>query len=65
MPLPRHRVGTYQEKSSHATRRGTFSRSQLAESLWTDPGLKGGISVRNLISTFQQQQTKKAQAGNE
>ena len=34
--------------------------SQLAEPLWTDPGLKSGISVRELISTFK----KKAQAGN-
>ena len=25
--------------------------SQLAEPLWTDPGLKSGISVRKLIST--------------
>ena len=24
--------------------------SQLAEPLWTDPGLKSGISVRDLIS---------------
>ena len=33
---------------------------QLAEPLWTDPGLKSGISFRDLIYTF-----KKAQAGNE
>ena len=26
--------------------------SQLAEPLWTDPGLRNGISVCNLISTF-------------
>ena len=26
--------------------------SQLAEPLWTDPGLKSGISVRKLISTL-------------
>ena len=25
--------------------------SQLAEPLWTDPGLEGGISFRELIST--------------
>ena len=24
----------------------------MAEPLWTDPGLKSGISVRKLISTF-------------
>ena len=34
--------------------------SQLAEPLWTDPGLESGISVRQLISTLK----KKAQAGN-
>ena len=35
--------------------------SMLAEPLWTDPGLKRGISVRELISTLK----KKALAGNE
>ena len=25
--------------------------SQLAEPLWTDPGLRSGISVRDLVST--------------
>ena len=36
---------------------------QLAELLWTDPGIKSGISVRELISTSKNK-TKKAQAGN-
>ena len=35
---------------------------QLAELLWTDPGLKSGISVCELISTLT---TTKTQAGNE
>ena len=35
--------------------------SQPDEPLWTDPGLKSGISLSELISTFK----KKAQAGNE
>ena len=53
MPLSRHSEGTYQETNSHATRKGTLSQSsQLAEPLWTDPGLKSGISVRELISTL-------------
>ena len=40
--------------------------SQLAEPLWTDPGLKSGISVRELISTQKKKKRKKeAQAGNE
>ena len=34
--------------------------SQLAEPLWTDPGLKSGISVRELIST---QKKKKSASG--
>ena len=36
--------------------------SQLAEPLWTDPGLKSGISVRELIK---KKKEKKAQVGNE
>ena len=38
--------------------------SQLAESLWTDPSLKSGISVHELISTLKKKE-KKTQAGNE
>ena len=44
--------------SSGNTRSQSF---QLAEPLWTDPSLKSGINLRELISTLQ----KKAQAGNE
>ena len=36
--------------------------SQLAKPLWTDPSLKSGISLRELISTLK---IKKAQAGDE
>ena len=32
--------------------------SQFSEPLWTDPGLKGGISVRELISTFKKKRKK-------
>ena len=40
--------------------------SQLAEPLWTDPGLKSGISVHELISTLNnQKQTNKKKAGRE
>ena len=52
MPLSRHSVGTYhyQELSSPATHNSsgnTWSQSsQLAEPLWTDPGLKSGIRVQ-------------------
>ena len=53
MPLSRHSVGTYQETNSHATRQGTLGQSsQLAEPLWTDHGLKSGISEYELISTL-------------
>ena len=65
IPLSRQRVGTYAETSSHATCQGTFrpQSSQLAEPLWTDPGIKSGISVRELISISKKK--KKALAGNE
>ena len=65
MPLSRHSVGTYPGTSSYATCQGTFGHSRLtfAETLWTDPSIKSGISVRELISI--KDQKKKAQAGNE
>ena len=66
MPLSRHSVGTYQETSSHATR---SQSSHLAEPLWTDPGLKSWIIVRELISTKKNKKQKnkktKPQKGNE
>ena len=53
MPQSRHNVGTYLETSSHTTCQGTFGRSsQLTEPLWTDSGIKCGISVCKLISTW-------------
>ena len=52
MPLSRQSVGIYQETSSHSTRQGTLGHNRLAEPLWTDPGLKSGISLRELISTL-------------
>ena len=33
--------------------------SQLAEPLWTDPGIKSGISLRELISTSKEKEEKK------
>ena len=61
MPLSRHSVGTYHEMSSHTTRQGTLSQSsQLAEPLWTDPGIKSGINVRKKISTVFQKWQKHA-----
>ena len=60
MPLSRHSVGTYQKRSSHSSGNTQWQSSQVAEPLWTDPGLKSGISVRELISTLK----KNMQAGN-
>ena len=39
--------------------------SQLAGPLWTDPGLKSGIIVRELISTKKKKKLKNTQAGND
>ena len=64
MPLSRHSVGTYSEMSSHATCQGRFGHtqsSQFAEPLWTDPGIKSGISGRELIIYFKK--TKKRRWG--
>ena len=49
MLLSRHSVGTYQEMSSHATHQGTlgFKSSQLAEPLWTDPGIREELHFEN------------------
>ena len=64
LPLSRHSVGTYLETSLHANWSGNArpQSSQLAEPLWTDPGLKSGISVRELVSTSKE---RKKSAGGE
>ena len=48
MPSPGHSVGTDPETSSQAILSGNIrpQSSQLAEPLWTDPGINSGISVR-------------------
>ena len=62
--LSRHSVGTYLEISSHASCQGTFGQSyQFAELLWTDAGIKNGISVCNLISTQKKKKRKKNAGG--
>ena len=62
--LSRHSVGTFLKTSSHTTCQGTFRQSsQLAEPLWTDPGIKSGNSVCELISTSKKK--KKAHAANQ
>ena len=50
VPLSKLNVGTYQEMSTHATYEAILGQlSQLAELLWTDPGLNSEISVCELI----------------
>ena len=48
MPSPGHSVGTDPETSLQAILSGNIRprSSQLAEPLWTDPGINSGISVR-------------------
>ena len=70
MPLSRHTVGTYQENelTRNSSRNTQPESSQLAEPLWIDPGLKSGISVRELISTpkkKKKEKKKEVQVGNE
>ena len=56
MPLSRHSVGTYPYNELTRNLSGNIrpQSSQLAEPLWTDSGLKSGISVREGISTYKQ-----------
>ena len=63
MPLSGHSVGTLSgnELTCNSSGNTRSQSSQLAEPLWTEPGLKSGINERELISTLK----KKAQAGNE
>ena len=53
MPLSRHSVGTYTENELTRNLPGNIQPqlSQLTGPLWTDPGIKSGVSVRELIST--------------
>ena len=55
MPLSRHSAGTYPERA-HTQLVGNIRPQSfhLAEPLGTDPGLKSGISIRELISTLEQ-----------
>ena len=59
--LSGHGVGTYQENELTRNLSGNTrpQSSQLAEPLWTDPGVKSGISVRELISTHTHSHTHK------
>ena len=52
MPLSRHGVGILSgnELARNSSGNTGPQSSQLAEQQWTDPGLKSGISARELIS---------------
>ena len=55
-------MGTYQETSSQSTCQRTLSQLfQLAEPLWTYPGLKSGLSVCELISAVKKKSTGREQ----
>ena len=56
--LPRHSIRNLSRTElTHDSSGNTRPQSsQLAEPLWTGPGLKSGISVRELISTLQNKQ---------
>ena len=60
MPLCRHSVGTFPKSELTLNLSGNIrpQSSQLAEPLWTGPGLKSGISVRELISTSEKEEKK-------
>ena len=58
MPLSRHSVGTHPENELTRNLSGSIrpQSSQLAEPLWTNPGINSGISVRELISTLKKKE---------
>ena len=60
--LSRHSVGIY-EGNGHTHGSSENSRpqsSQLAKPLWTDPGLKSGIGMHELIPIKKEKERKKA-----
>ena len=63
----RHSVGgnlSGNELTRNSSGNTRSQSSQLVEPLWTDPGLKSGISVRELISTYKKTKQKaKRKAG--
>ena len=58
-----HCVGTYQGNELTCNSSARAQSSQLAEPLWTDPGLMNGTGGRALISLLEEK--KKLQAGND
>ena len=62
MPLSRQSVGIYQENELTRSSSGNIQpqSSRLTEPLWTDPGIKGGISVHEPISNKKKKRKKKS-----
>ena len=60
MLLSRDNVGTYTENELTSNLSGNIRprSSQLAEPHWTGPGIKSGISVRELISTLKKKRRR-------
>ena len=64
MPLSRHSAGTYGNELTRKSTGNTRSQSsQLTEPLWTDFGLKNGISVLELISTLKKKKRRRRLTG--
>ena len=62
MALSTHSVGTYflNELTRNLPVNFRPQSSQLAEPLWTDPGIKSGIGVSELVFTLKKKKKKKS-----
>ena len=64
--LSRHSVGAYQgNELTHDLSGNAYFQSQFAEQLWTGPGLKSGMGMHELISTWKKKRHKKKGASEE
>ena len=66
MPLSGHSVGTLSgnELTCNSSGNTQSQSSQLAEPLWTNPGVKRGISMRKLISNKKKKEKKRRRGMN-
>ena len=53
------------ELTSNSSENTQSLLSQIAEPLWTDPGLKSGISVHELISTSKKKKKRRKECAGE
>ena len=65
MPLSRHGEGNLSgdELTRNLSENIRLQSIQPAEPLWTDPGIKSGISVREIISASLKKKEKKGRKG--